>query len=153
MSHKAVEREVAEAMLGSLQSATLSRPAEIVRRDLPRYTIEEIQGETKIDLIPFGLERQPLNRTTWQLIPVIHLAVQSMPEIISAGEFDQAFYDVMADFRTEVENHFLENDVLELTGQKRACLMEADPRIPAWDKKIRENGAFVSVTAFQWRVI
>lgn len=146
-----LNRQVANEILSRIQAATFSVDVEATRRDVPRHRAEELTEIVKVDLFEIGVERERQNRNRWQYTVVMHLAVQFMP-----GSGTQDEIDDMDSLREEIEDTIEVSPEFNVTKNGRdyhAVLETVNTLTLIWAEKLRETGAFVSLSEIRWRLL
>lgn len=136
--------QVADKIVALIQAASLSSVVTVSRQWIPRRSVEELDDQILVDVIPVGIDRQRLNRERFQRDSVSHVAVLCVPDSEDYGLVDLV--------REEIED--VMEEAAEFTvGGFRAAIMEVNTLTLYWSEKLREAGAFVAITEVRWRIV
>lgn len=148
-----INRQVANAIVNMIEGASLPIDVEVERRDVPRSRVEDLKTKPKVDVFDIGLERERVNRNQWRYTVVIHLAIQFLPVLKEGTELQIDNIDALRQSIEDLIENSGEIAVTKDLQSLRAFSQSVSTLTLTWSEKLRETGAFVSLSELRWRVL
>jgi hypothetical protein len=140
---------IADAMVALLNIATLSQPFTAKRYYLPEFDLKEMDT-LHVSVVPAELDEEIADRSRDRSEYKIHVAVQKRVAKQVAPGIDADAMDALMLLVEEIDDLFRHK---VLAGYEQAHWMKTENK-PIYDpKQLKENGLFVSLLQFTFRVV
>jgi hypothetical protein len=140
--------QIAEAVVETLNGATLSQPITAARYYLPEFDLKEMD-ELHVSVVPAEMDEEIADRTRDRAEYKIHVAVQKRVTKQDPSGLDTAAIDGLMRLVEEIDDLFRHKPLL---GYPEAHWTKTENK-PIYDPKhLREHGQFTSLLVFTFRV-
>ena len=145
----AVVIDIADAVVATLNRATLSQPVAAVRHYLPEFDLKEM-GTLHVSVVPAELDEEMADRTRDKVEYKIHVAVQKRVVKHDASGLDTAAIDGLMQLVEEIDDLLRHKP---LVGYEQAHWVKTENK-PIYDPKhLKESNLFTSLLAFTYRLV
>lgn len=147
---KSIEMELADAVLATITSGTYSQAITADRTYQPGDDVKDYRGKRHVHVIASERQSQRQNRgKVWAEDVKIDVGFIAVPEDSDA---DKAWADSMASVREEISDRVRDAaDELTVSSGIKWELIDSQTVQPVAYRKLRTEGAFVSVLQFRWQ--
>ena len=140
--------QIADAVVETLNGATLSQPVTAVRHYLPEFDLKEMD-ELHVSVVPAEMDEEIADRTRDRAEYKIHVAVQKRVAKQDPPGIDTAAIDTLMQLVEEIDDLFRHK---RLAGYEQAHWAKTENK-PIYDPKhLKEHGQFTSLLVFTFRV-
>jgi hypothetical protein len=140
--------QIADAVVETLNGATLSRPFTAARYYLPEFDLKEMD-ELHVSVVPAELDEEIADRTRDRAEYKIHVAVQKRVAKQDPPGLDAAAIDGLMRLVEEIDDLFRHRP---LAGYPEAHWTKTENK-PIYDPKhLKEHNQFTSLLVFTFRV-